>query len=115
MLIPKFGGLERDSLLLAEQIRTIDRFRLDGYIGRVPSDLQPTIDDALAIAIGLEQCRSPKGEMITVALCSRCESGFRNFGYLLVKKGLAQAESTCGFCKISKGWSFAIFNNDWRE
>nr|WP_319487799.1 type II toxin-antitoxin system PemK/MazF family toxin [uncultured Caproiciproducens sp.] len=46
-------GLEKDSLVLLEQVRTIDRKRLNGYIGRLDEDTMEKINQALAISIGL--------------------------------------------------------------
>ena len=46
-------GLERNSLLLLEQIRTIDRKRLKGYIGALDEHLMAKVDQALSISMGL--------------------------------------------------------------
>jgi mRNA interferase MazF len=47
-------GLGRDSLVLLEQIRTIDRERLKEYIGRLDSESMSKVDKALAISVGLK-------------------------------------------------------------
>jgi mRNA interferase MazF len=48
-------GLRRDSMVLLEQVRTIDRSRLREYIGRLePEELQ-FVDQALAVSLGMEQ------------------------------------------------------------
>jgi mRNA interferase MazF len=52
--LPQSTGLDVDSLALVEQIRTIDRSRLDGYIGRIDTNIQLKIDDALAVCVGIE-------------------------------------------------------------
>ena len=46
-------GLASTSLLLLEQLRTIDRKRLRGYIGRISKDKMLEVDAVLAISIGL--------------------------------------------------------------
>ena len=109
VLIPKVSGLDRDSLILAEQIRTIDRSRLSNYIGHISRDIQNSVDDALAVCIGLEKKRPPKGEMLVLTLCYRCENDFRNSDYLLVKKGWQEIKEDCDFCKTAKGLTFGIF------
>ena len=48
-------GLAPTSLLLLEQLRTIDRKRLRGYIGRISKDKMLEVDAALAISIGIEK------------------------------------------------------------
>jgi len=51
--ISRTGALAMDSTALCEQVRTIDRKRLDGYIGRIDEDTQTAIDAALAVSVGL--------------------------------------------------------------
>ena len=114
VLIPKCCGYDTDTLVLAEQIRTIDRSRLSNYIGHISGEIQLDVDKALAICIGLEKRRPPKGEMLVLSLCSRCERDFRNSEYLLVKKGWQEIKEDCDFCKTAKGLSFGIFNLDGR-
>ena len=46
-------GLAPTSLLLLEQLRTIDRKRLRGYIGRISKEKMLEVDAALAISIGI--------------------------------------------------------------
>lgn len=46
-------GIQRDSVILAEQIRTVDKKRIQDKIGRVPDTLIPKIDQALVISLGL--------------------------------------------------------------
>jgi mRNA interferase MazF len=53
-LIRAQQGLGRDSLVLLEQIRTIDKLRLKEYIGTLGTETMAGIDKALAISVGLE-------------------------------------------------------------
>ena len=46
-------GLRQDSLVLLEQIRTIDKTRLREYIGSLDSAAMNEVDQALAISVGL--------------------------------------------------------------
>ena len=46
-------GLDTPSIALIEQLRTIDKSRLDAYIGRISPNEQTAIDKALAISVGL--------------------------------------------------------------
>lgn len=48
-------GLERNSLLLLEQIRTIDRKRLKEYIGTLGKTNMDEVDAALSISVGLNR------------------------------------------------------------
>lgn len=47
-------GLDKNSLILAEQIRTIDKRRLEGYVGRLPESMITKLNHALAVSIDLK-------------------------------------------------------------
>lgn len=53
ILLENLPGLAPTSLLLLEQLRTIDRKRLRGYIGRISKEKMLEVDAALAISIGI--------------------------------------------------------------
>ena len=46
-------GLNRDSVILLEQIRTIDKKRLRERIGKLDEDLMDMVDDAIEVSFGL--------------------------------------------------------------
>ena len=52
--IKKQQGLGRDSLVLLEQLRTIDKARLKEYIGTLDDDAMSKVDRALAVSVGLD-------------------------------------------------------------
>jgi mRNA interferase MazF len=47
------SGLDRDSVALLEQIRTIDKRRLRDYVGALRQDDMQAVDKALALSVGL--------------------------------------------------------------
>lgn len=47
------GGLERDSVILLEQIRTIDKQRLTSKITHLDDALMKRVDEGLQISLGL--------------------------------------------------------------
>lgn len=49
-------GLAKDSVILLEQIRTIDKKRLREKIGRLDDDLMVKVDEALAVSFGINIC-----------------------------------------------------------
>lgn len=53
ILLENVPGLAPTSLLLLEQLRTIDRKRLRGYIGRISKEKMLEVDAALALSIGI--------------------------------------------------------------
>jgi mRNA interferase MazF len=46
-------GLNKDSVVLLEQIRTIDKKRLREKIGHLDAELMTSVNDALSISFGL--------------------------------------------------------------
>lgn len=48
-------GLERDSVVLLEQIRTIDKRRLRERVAHVDGDVMARVDEALLISLGLRE------------------------------------------------------------
>jgi mRNA interferase MazF len=110
VIIPQASGLERDSLALVEQIRTIDRSRIINYIGHINNIVQSEIDTALSICVGIEQHRASRGEMMVLTLCIRCERDFRDSGYIVIKKGWQETKEDCDFCKVRQGLTFGVFN-----
>lgn len=51
----EYYGLARDSVILLEQIRTIDKKRLREKIGNLDEDLMQKINEAVAISLGLTE------------------------------------------------------------
>ncbi len=47
-------GLEQESTVLLEQVRTIDRARLKEYIGRAGRATMQDVDHAIAVSFGLD-------------------------------------------------------------
>ena len=51
------SGLARDSIVLLEQIRTLDKRRLKEHMGRLDEQSMSRIDQALQISFGLDTAR----------------------------------------------------------
>ena len=50
-------GLSKDSVILLEQIRTIDKRRLREHMGRLDEKSMALVDDAIAVSFGLNDAR----------------------------------------------------------
>ena len=46
-------GLDRDSIILLEQIRTIDKQRIKNHMGTMPDNIMARVDKALAISLAM--------------------------------------------------------------
>ena len=53
--LPAGNCLDTPSIVLLEQVRTIDKVRLERYIGRLDEIMMEGIDRAIAVSMGLEQ------------------------------------------------------------
>ena len=51
-------GLSRDSVILLEQIRTIDKKRLREHMGRLDEEHMNQVDEAIAVSFGLHDNRT---------------------------------------------------------
>ncbi len=51
--LPKSVGLTKDSVVLLEQIRTIDKVRLKDKIGELPNGIMQKVNDAISVSLGL--------------------------------------------------------------
>ena len=52
-IVMDIKGLEKNSIVLLEQIRTIDKQRLKQYMGMIPNNIMARVDKALAISVSL--------------------------------------------------------------
>ena len=46
-------GLHNDSVILLEQVRTIDRIRLRGYVGSLSGAMMRKVDEAILVSFGV--------------------------------------------------------------
>ena len=51
--VSNFEGLDKDSIILLEQIRTIDKQRLKQHMGMMSENIMARVDKALAVSISL--------------------------------------------------------------
>ena len=100
-------GLQLPSVVLLEQLRTVDTKRLDAYIGRLPEQHIRGINHALAISVGLI---APVPQKLTLCLCSVCAENFRNTGAFSLRRTDPQqaAKDVCTYCNHRKGVDYEV-------
>jgi mRNA interferase MazF len=54
-ILSERSGLEHDSIVLLEQIRTIDKRRLQDYLGALGGEDMRGVDRALGISVGIRE------------------------------------------------------------
>ncbi len=55
--LSSINGLQMPSVVLMEQLRTLDKGRLEGYVGRLNTKELARFDKALAVSVGLNASR----------------------------------------------------------
>ena len=96
--------LPKDSMVLMEQIRTIDKSRLEEYIEKV--------DRALRISIDLK-----KQEPMLLTLCPKCAAQFYDSASHHIKKAqeYQKIKEVCMFCNVRRGIDYYIYPRGYRN
>ena len=100
-MIGPVDGLKKDSYILLEQIRTIDKKRLDRYIGKIPEKHIIDIDNALAISIGLN-VNAEKKHLWLCDTCAKRLKGISAFSFVKDSNFVYKTKK-CSFCNHRKG------------
>ncbi len=105
-------GLHCGSTLLAEQITTVDKRMLCGFIGMATDDFMKQVDKALAISVGLDVITNKKE--FEACLCSKCLNNFiQTHNYTIYRVNKTQLEKdTCTYCQQRTGFDYKIIHND---
>ena len=95
-------GLSKDSVILLEQLRTIDKKRLGHYVGRLNRTHLRQLNHALAVSIQLTEASVNR---ISICLCSTCAKKFSDMGaFSLQQRNHGQkAKERCSACKHRPG------------
>ena len=100
-------GLELPSIILLEQIRTIDKRRLAAYIGRLSKEHINGMNHALAVSIDLI---NPVPQKLTLCLCGACADAFRSTGAFALRKTTPgqTGKKVCAYCGQRKGHDYEL-------
>lgn len=102
-------GLEKDSVVLLEQLRTLDKKRLDDYIGTLDKQQMLKIDKALCSSTGMRKQDKP----IIMCLCPVCAKPFYDSTEHFIKRTDKNQDSkeTCMFCNVRQGYDYLLRRN----
>ena len=106
-LIGAEDGLEMPSLVLLEQLRTIDKRRLSSFIGHLSEKHIQGINHALAVSVGLIESIPNK---LIRCLCRTCAENFYGSGAFVLRRVNADQteQDTCTYCNSRKGFDYEI-------
>ena len=123
--LPKEIGIEEGCIVMLEQLRTLDKQRLDEYVCKVDASTMNLIDNALMVSVGVMQEKEkytvphtkkkegkPKEEQSEMVLCL-CSTCVRQFVYspeYSVKKLSSNEKNAelCNYCQVKKGRDYRI-------
>ena len=97
-------GLEKNSVVLLEQIRTLDKKRLENFVGTIDRYQMWKVDEALRTSTGMRKLDKP----IEMCLCPVCVKVFYESPEHFVKRAdrNQQKKETCMFCNSRKGYDY---------
>ena len=99
-------GLEKESFVLLEQIRTVDKRRLDDYVGRLNRDQMNRVEKALRTSMEIKKLDKP----VLMCLCPMCAKPFYNSKeHFIIRADRDQTiKETCMFCNVRRGYDYLI-------
>lgn len=100
------SGLEKESFVLLEQIRTVDKRRLDDYVGRLNRDQMNRVEKALRTSMEIKKLDKP----VLMCLCPVCAKPFYNSKeHFIIRADQDQIiKETCMFCNVRQGYDYLI-------
>lgn len=112
ILLGKECGLNKDSMIMLEQMRTIDKAeQLISYVGRVTDKgTIVKIKDGLRYHFGLERKPQPKRTGLILCLCGKCRREFEGVPENLVRRidPLNSTKEPCDKCQVGYGYDYLI-------
>ena len=109
--LPRDIGLPAKSMVLLEQVRTIDKSRLSNYIAALNDEIMDYVDGALGVSLALDD---PSAEEhpheMTLCLCPTCAAQFYNSPEHIILRvdPLGDLKDDCTYCKVRKGYDYHI-------
>ena len=105
-------GLEKESVVLLEQLRTVDKKRLENYVGRLDYTIMKKINKALHSSVALPKQDKP----ILLCLCPVCAKPFYESKEHFIKRmdKNQKIKDLCMFCNTRSGYDYLIrkkYNN----
>lgn len=101
-ILEPVAGLVQKSVVLLEQVRVVDKHRLERKIGSLPEHHLAGVERALRISVGLSASSG------TIYLCGTCVRNFRSTGAFSLHRTSCYRKAQCGYCKIRKGFEYEI-------
>ena len=104
--IKEIRGLEKDSAVLLEQIRVLDKKRVDDYLGSLNRFTMAKVDEAIRVSVGVKKQDKP----LLMTLCPLCAKPFYESGEHYIKRAdiHQRIKEVCMFCNERLGYDYLI-------
>ena len=105
--VPEMEGLEKDSVVLLEQLRTLDKRRLENYVCTLDRTEMEKINKAIRRSTGIPKIIE---KPLVVSLCRVCAGYFYEVpGHYIRRVNPEQRyKDTCMFCNVRNGYDYYI-------
>lgn len=105
--IPEIEGLEKNSVVLLEQLKTIDKRRLENYVCTLEKDEMEKVNKAIQRSTGIPRITE---KPLIVSMCRVCAGNFYDVsGHFIRRVNPEQRDKEiCMFCNIRSGYSYYI-------
>ena len=116
--LPKDIGLPAKSMVLLEQVRTIDKSRLSNYIAALDDEIMDYVDGALGISLALDDpSAEDHPDEMTLCLCPTCAAQFYNSPDHIIRRvdPLRDLKDDCTYCQVRQGYDYLIKKVDKRK
>lgn len=112
ILLDTSCGLKNESIVLLEQIRTVDIQReLLEYIGTVTNEKTIyNIQQGLLVELGLRKRGMPRRNGLILSLCPKCRAEFMNVPENILRRvdTLQVTKERCDKCQVNFGYDYLI-------
>ena len=105
--VPEMEGLEKDSVVLLEQLRTLDKRRLENYVCTLGRTEMEKINKAIRRSTGIPKIIE---KPLVVSLCRVCAGNFYDVpGHYIRRVNPEQRyKELCKFCNVRNGYDYYI-------
>lgn len=121
--VPMCLGLPDRSMVMLEQLRTIDKGRLANYMGSLDRKTMEAVNDAVRVSLALngqepvsepeqQEAGSSQPEEMTLCLCPVCASQFFNSPEHVIRRvdPLKKEKDTCAYCELREGYLYRVIH-----
>ena len=104
------AGLAQPSIVLLEQIRVIDKRRLERRIGMLSEKNMKEIDSAIKVSVGL----TALSQRISLCLCHTCAGKLNGTGVFHLRKSqqLQSERKLCSLCSCRMGYDYELIRKN---